>query len=523
MPVFTITTKFSVQHVLLTLLLLTQLAGCALTPEPLSLEKIDSLATERINEYTANQEAVAKPISLYEAMARAIKYNLDYKIEMMNEALKVEENNLALYDLLPKVTAGTGYTGRDNYSGASSSSLLGPRELGDQSLVSSTSSERDFFTADISISWDLLDFGLSYVRAQQKADEVLIAEERKRKVVNRIIEDVRTAYWRAVSAERLVKELIVLEKDVRSAFVASQLAYGQRQVAPLPALHYQRDLLDTNEDIYILQRDMIVAKQQLAALINVNPAQPFSLVIPDRSASSLEINIDPDKIIDTALRNRPELREISYRQRINEREATAALLEMFPSLRASGGFNYSDNTFLFNSNWLSWGIQASWSLVKAFRYPQRRKTVEAYDELLKQRALALTMAVITQVHASLTRFKYANWVLTSTQSYYDVQQKILKHVNSGAITQRVGQQVLIKEKMNTLVSNAKYDIAFANLQNAYANIYASMGIDPYGGDLNVDESVDQIAKKVENFWKNLGDKVVYIQVIKDNNISPVPE
>lgn len=485
------------------------LFGCSLTPEPLTSEKIDALASERIDKYTANQETVTRPITLYEAMARAVKYNLDYKIELMNEALKVEENNLALYDLLPRVVANGAYEGRDNYSGASSSQILGPRRLGDQSLVSSTSSERDFFTADISISWDVLDFGLSYVRAQQKADEVLIAEERKRKVVNRIIEDVRTAYWRAVSAERLILELEALETDIRGAFTASEQAYERRQTQPLSALNYQRELLDINETIQELQRDMIVAKQQLAALINIDPSQPYELVIPDRSASQLEIALEPDKIIEVALRNRPELREISYRQRINEREATVALLEMLPSLRATGGFNYSDNTFLFNSNWLSWAIQASWSVVKAFRYPQRRKTVEAYDDVLQQQALALTMAVVTQVHASLSRFTHAHRVLDSSKKYHDVQQKILAHIDSGVASERIGMQTLIREKMNTLVSNAKYDVAFANLQNAYANIYASMGIDPYGEDIKVDEGVEEIAEKIETFWNSLGDRISY--------------
>ena len=87
--------------------------------------------------------------------------------------------DLSKYELLPQLVAKTGYNSRDKFSGSSSRSLL----TGNQSLQSSTSSDRDIFTNDLSLTWNVLDFGLSYIRAKQSADHVLIAEEEKRKVV----------------------------------------------------------------------------------------------------------------------------------------------------------------------------------------------------------------------------------------------------------------------------------------------------------------------------------------------------
>ena len=176
------------------------LSGCSVTPKPLAPSELAMRAQQNAVDVTANQEPVGSEISLYDAMARALKYNLDYKVELMDEALKVRELNLSKFDMLPQLVASGGYFGRSNYSGASSLSLLTRR----QSLEPSTSSERNIFSGDLTLSWDVLDFGLSYVRAQQKSDEVLISLERRRKVANRIIEDVRTSYWRAVSAERLL-------------------------------------------------------------------------------------------------------------------------------------------------------------------------------------------------------------------------------------------------------------------------------------------------------------------------------
>ena len=46
-----------------------------------------------------------------------------------------------------------------------------------------------------------------------------------------------------------------------------------------------------------------------------------------------------DEMISTAVYNRPELREVEYRKRINVHEADAALLEMLPGLQAYAGAN----------------------------------------------------------------------------------------------------------------------------------------------------------------------------------------
>ncbi len=484
-------------------------SGCAILPDPFTSAELSAQSDKRLAEITADQEPITRPVTLYEAMARAIRYNLDYKVEMMDEALKSRELKLAKYDLLPQLVVNAGYVGRNNFSGASSSRLLDDRVVGDQSLVASTSAERKIYTNDIAMSWDVLDFGLSYVRAKQKSDEVLIASERRRKVVARIIEDVRTAYWRAVSAERLIEKLSLLEDEISDALETSDRAYERRKTPPLSALTYQRELLTIKEEIHDLERELIIAKQQLAALMNVDPGQPFELVLPDRAESRVEFAADPERMIETALQNRPELREISYRQRINDKEATAALLDLLPSLRAYGGFNYDSNDFLFNNHWAGWGVQASKNLVEAFRYPARRKTVKAQDDLLEQRALALTMAVMTQVHVSLTRFEIAKRRVETMENYYNVQDKILKQINAGYSAKRISRQTYIREQMNDIVAEAKYDLALADLQNAFANIHASMGLNPYGPDVSGDEDVMSLTKKLERHWSARGDSIAF--------------
>jgi outer membrane protein TolC len=477
--------------------------GCTVSPKPLTQEQLRAAGTERFSSLTANQEEVSQPISLYEAMARAIKYNLDYKVSIYEQALRGSEASLANMDMLPNLVLSASASDRDNYSGSRSSALLGENEVGDVSLVPSTSSDRDVVTSDLELSWDVLDFGLSYVRAKQAGDAALIANERKRKIASRIIEDVRTAYWRAVSADRLIGKLTSLEEEISVALTAADESYRQRNTAPLPALTYQRELLDIQRNIQTMHNELFVAKRQLAALMNLAPSTKFSLVMPARNIRVSVLNFDADKLVGAALVNRPELRELSYEKRISQNEATSALFQLLPNLKLFGGFNYNSNDFLFNNNWTAWGAQASWNIFNVFRYPVHRRTNQLEQQLLEQRALALTMAVVTQVHVSASRYEILKRKLGTMRQYYTVNNNILEQTASGYKARKVSFQNFVREKMNSIVAEAEYDVAEADLQNAYANIYASIGQDTFGNIDTSKASVAELAQHLESHWRKL--------------------
>ncbi len=473
------------------------LAGCHVTPKPITPSELATRASENAAKVTADQEPVAGSITLYEAMARALKYNLDYKVELMEEALKTRELNLATYDMLPQLVASGGYSGRDNYAGASSLSLITRR----QSLEPSTSSDRGIFSADLTLSWDVLDFGLSYVRAQQKANEGLIALEHRRKVANRIIEDVRTSYWRAVSAERLLTKLHELEGNVSSTLDNSERLAERRLSAPLTALTYQRELIDIKANIQQLQRELVIAKSQLGALMNLQPGTDFTLALPERTHVPPQVAAAGDDMMMTALRNRSELREINYRERINKKELDAALLQALPSFRGVIGANTDSNSFLFNQNWLQYGARASWNVINLFKLPAKNKAIKAQDTLLKQRELALTMAVMTQVNVARTRYAHLTDELDTASHQHAVQDKIMYQIRSGFKAGAISQQTLLREEMNTLVSEVKYDIAYADAQNAYANLFSSMGIDEFAPEITGRENVSALATSLSTLWE----------------------
>lgn len=453
-------------------------SGCAIQPEALTPEDLALFAADKRQRVTADQEPLSGPLTLQEAMARAIKYNLDKEVEVMQAMVAEQTLRVAHFSLLPAAVSDSGYADRNNYSGGSSVQIIGPTQLGPESLTSSTSSERNVRSADIKFSWHILDFGLSYIRARQAADEVLIAEETQRRVITRMLENVRTAYWRAVSATRLSDRLRSMEARVKRALEDSRSLEESGSASPLSALNYERELVEIQRELRKLAGDLSSAKAQLAALTNLDPGKPYEIVIPHNYVAPKDVGMTAEGMISAALENRSELREVAYRKRINAHDADAAILKMLPGISFEASPAWNSNSFLYNSNWVAWGAQASWNLINVFSYPARRAEVESKDALLDTRALAVTMAVMTQVHVSRARLYHARRDFETAQRFYDVQQKILKHIRNSLDGGKISEQTAIREEMNTLVAMVKRDMAFAEVQSAAAGLLASMGFVP---------------------------------------------
>ncbi len=469
-------------------------SGCSVPLVPLSSTEIDQAASWNLATVVSAQEPIQGPIDLYEAMARALKYNLDYQVEAVQTSLRVAELDLSHYSMLPNAVANSGYAARDNFSASSSFNLVS----GQENFGASTSQEKKIATSDIQFSWNILDFGLSYIRARQAADQVLIGRELQRKVKQRIIEDVRTAFWRAYSAQRLISKLRALEIRSTKALQTARSISQSHESSAIASLTYERELVEIRRSIKELERDLIVANSQIAALMNLPPNVSFTLSVATKPADGWSTQIELDNAIEFAVRHRPELRENLYQQRINVSETHAALLELLPGLEVYAGANQDNNRFLLNNDWVNWGAKAGWNLLKVFSLPSKLNVIDTQTDLLQARAKALTMAIMTQVYVSRLRYNHFSEELVMASDFRSVQNRLVEQIRVEAAADRVTEQTLIREEMNALIGEAKYDIANASLQSALANIFASMGIEGQYGEFDDRAGISEIAASLRN-------------------------
>ena len=473
------------------------LSGCANTqPMALSDTAMAAAAETMRAEIAAQGTPVTQSITLYEAMARALKSNLDHRVAMMELDLARRDYDLSRHDMLPQIVANGGYYGRSNQPGASSQSLISGR----QSLEPSTSTERNVWTGDLGASWNVLDFGLASIRSQQLGNEALILEERKRKAVIQIMEDVHAAYYRALSAERLSSQLTSLEGDVRSAFDASRAQYQSRRTAPMPALSYQRELTDIRAEAQALNRELKTARMELASLMGLAPDEAFRLADPGTLPRPGRLAMDYPAMIDTALSNRPEVRESVYARRIGEAEMKKAVLEALPGIEGFAGLNASSNDFLFNQDWADYGVRASWNLMKVFTTGTRKKRAKARAELERQKGLAAAMAVMTQVGVARMQYESLLSEYDTANSAASVQNEITTQIEAQAEARRASNQTLVRERMNRILADARRDRLHAELARSGAHIYTALGYDPYAADIDGTEDVATIAASLKSLW-----------------------
>ncbi len=476
------------------------LVGCSsLNPQALEDKAVrDRAAADRVKMFD-QQEPITAPVTMDEAIARALKYNLDLRLKKMEVAVNAQLHDVAKYDMLPSVVVGAGYMDRNNYAGGASWSLQGPKGSAPASATPSnggpysTSSEMTRSLRSVEFSWNVLDFGVSYYRAKQRADEFLIAQERKRRVIQTTVHDVRFAYLRALGAQRLAGEAEQVMKQAEAAIEHSRAAEARGAIPVQTALAYQRSLMDALALLNVRRQELDFAKAELAALMSAPGAQFVLADTPEQTLQPLPTNLA--LLEDTALMNRPELREEDPKKRISADETRRQLMQAFPNLTFGIGKQYDSNSLLYNNDWVEGSARASWNLLRVLSAPAVTKAGERQQEMDDARRQALSMAIMTQTRIAALRYGLARSDLEVAQKSLEVDARVAAVAKSGVTSKTETELELVRATARAAVSKYQRAIAYANAQAAYARIQHSLGQDFDFGDIE-NQTVAELAGNV---------------------------
>ena len=467
------------------------LVGCSMNPVKVTPDEIAERVRNDQAQMYKDQVPVSGRISYSDALARALKYNLDYRLKLMESTLARGLLDVSAADLLPKLTTDAGYNNRSNDSGGTSVGIE-DRVI---SLRPSTSEERSHYYGRATLSWNALDFGLSYYRAKQAGDEVNIADERRRKILQNIVQDVRNAYWRALGAQRLLADADQLAVRIDDALTKSREAERAGVLPPTQGLAYQRALLDAMSLVNAKRQEMQFAKRELAALMSLPPGTEFSLVesAEDKLAPAA---VDIDKLEVAALANRPELREEDYKSRIGAVEAKKQIAALFPSLNIYAGGRYDSNGYLYNNNWSDAGLSLSMDLFRLASIPAINRTNEARQKTDEARRMALAMAVLTQVRVSVERYKLAVVDQELAAESSRVDQRLASVSRAGSNNRLESELESLRTDSRALVSRFQLATAYAATQASYGRVLNSVGIDLLP-DSVTDTDIPTLAKAID--------------------------
>jgi len=473
--------------------MLTLVAGCAsIQPEPITTKSVTSTSVDDLQRINSVVEPLNGPLSMEEAIARAIKYNLNRQVRMMEEAVSLGQLEVSRFDMLPKLVASAGYRDRDNdLISRSKDSVTGAPSLAHPYI----SSDRSATTTDLSFTWSLLDFGQSYYAARQSANRTLIAGERRRKATHLLIQDVRTAFWRAASAQKLRATVLTTIADAESALAESRKAEGERLRNPLDALRYQRQLLENLRLLENVDQELSSARVELASLTNLPLGGETLVVEPDQELGTGWLDIPVDKMERQAIARNADLRESFYNVRVATDEARRGMLRLFPGLSFNYSARHSDDSYLINQRWNEAGAQLSFNLLGLLSIPVQKRLGEAGETLAERQRTATLMGVLTQVHLSRLQFSNAYHQYQRADSLWKIDRSIAEHVANREQAQTQTRLDRIANQTSAILSELHRYQAMALVNAAASKLQATMGLEPFI-DVRPDTPVAELAKVV---------------------------
>ena len=489
------------------------LAGCAVAPKPLTdAERRTEVQTD-LKAMFAGQEPLTRPLSLPEAYQRAVKYNLERRVKQMEEAVAVDGLGIANMDMLPKLTADAGYLNRSNTLAESSTSIL----TGRQSLEPSTSTDLNRGISGLTFSWNILDFGVSYFAARQSADRVLIALEHRRKVAQNLVRDVRSAYWRTAAAQVLSGRIDRSIREAETALVTSRSVENEALRSPVEALRYQRTLLDLIRQLEEVRHRLMIAKTELAALINLPPGQDYTLDLPPDAQLTFEPIDEPiERLEQVALVRNPDLRELSYQARISVNEVHRSILSLLPGLNFSYGPQYDSNTFLVNRWWGEGAARVSWNLMSLLSGPRVIHRSRDAVKLAEAQRQAVAMAVLAKLHLAYQAYLDAGREYGRARTLAEVDERLYAQLSGRAAAEAQSELEPIVAGVASVASSLRRYESYSNMQAALGRLYDTVGIDIDSADLaRLDAAV--LARKTEEImagWER-GDTQAGTVVVSD--------
>ena len=471
-------------------------SGCAsIQPVALAPEDVQAVQKQDAQAIRQDVEPLQAPLTLEEAMARALKYNLDRRTKLMEESLALGQLDVTKFDMLPKLVGQAGYAYRDKARYTYSSTY--PIEDPDTSR-SSTSADRNHGTYDLGLTWSLLDVGMGYYGSKQQADRFLIASEKRRKAMHLLMQDVRTAYWRAASAQLLKADVQKTLDMAEEALADSRKAEGERVRNPLEPLRYQRQLLENLRLLESINQELASAYIDLAALINAPLHAPFKIAVTDLANISEEaIKVPLEKLEEVALQNNPDLREQHYNARIAREETRRTLVRMFPNVTFNLATKYDADRYLQSNSWNEAGLQLSFNLMNLFTAPIQIKLAEAGVQLADQRRLMTQMSVLTQVHLSRLQVINARSQYDRADAIYNTDNKIAEVMRNRQLVQAQSKLDVVSTETSSILSLLRRYQALAQVQVAENRMLATLGLEPQIGsvkELALQELTAQISK-----------------------------
>lgn len=391
--------------------------------------------------YAATPTKINRPIDMYMAFALALKYNYTRRLTSYKQSMI--EMGINPKDRLPEVFSSAGYVNTEN---------------------------RTAMDSELKLAWNILDVSAVYYQSTDKTYQANIAYEQSRKVIHNLLQETRTLYWKALSAQRalpLINDMIeYMSLDVDEINSrAAELAKEGKSLR-VEDLSKKRRFMSAIKELYALKSDLETSNVRLASLMGFHPSTDFKLAGKEYGNYELpEIKSSLKEMEWIALNNRPELRSRDYVTSIDE------IVSSFRVLTNPGNEKYLNDSNYYNRLWSKKAQEIGLDVFENVKNPQ-------YNEAESLRRQRMTNLILTQVYVAWARYMSA---MEDYQIAFDLSRASEDIAEDAVMSSGARSLDAQLESIQAIEDETKAMLAYVDLQDALGNLYSTLGMDaiPY--------------------------------------------
>ena len=402
-----------------------------------------------------------RPITVDEAVAIALEYQPNIQARLGDYAAAKYRVDQALSPLLPQLAASVS-TSRSHATVVTTSSTTG--------LNSTVISRNDFgetFGMQLTLSQLLFDFGKNRasVDAARKLSEVALEDvELQRQLIT---QTVKQAYTNINFAQRLIR---VNEQALQRADLNLRSARGFFEVGTRP----KSDVTRAEVDVANARVDVIRARNaERLARVALNTAIGVRADTPTQVEDSLVYQpstMDRAKLMEEALRRRPEFRQAKLRAEAADALVRRSVRDFYPDV--TGAAAYGATRTDLNEAW-SATLSLQWSIFDGGNRIARHREARANLDAAEARVRATDLDIQRDVEQAQIQVSEAEERIQAVQKAVESAQENFRLAQGrfdagvGTILELTDAQLALTQTQNTEAQAlADYRIALSNLDRA---------------------------------------------------------
>lgn len=435
----------------------------------------------RINALTPSH---TEKLNLDEIIEIAYANNLDLMLKDQEVEIQIQYAIRDQLKMIPQLIANGEISNRNNDLIVSSKSTV----PGVPPAPPSISTERHVERYDINLIFNLLDFGLSYFKAQQETKRVLMLAMEYERLRQDLVVDITKQFWKAVAAKVAIEESYELIASAQEFQKRITDQMNHRDISKVNGLKTKADLINLQIQISEFNVDYESGMSELTLLMGLTPCTRFELDYKDDRSIDIELP-DVFELETMALLQRPELFARDIEEQITIDEVRYAFLQMLPGAELFAGDWFDSNKYFTHNHWIVAGARATWNI---FALPHRYADVKASkkrQDLVRLHRMALSVGVLSQVHLAyiLTSQYFEQYQLV--HSLEITNQELLLYANNELEAGSLSGSETLFIGLQTLLSKHNAIKAYGDLQISLEQINHAIGSPRYFKSFNQIEAI----------------------------------